>query len=240
MLHLLMIEWSVDYLLERPTIFFMPAPDDIRQKIVDAARKRFAHYGYGKTTMADVAEDCAMSPGNLYRYFSGKLDIAEEIARAASIRTTEELSHILVNTDHSAIERMHDFLFHDLRATFHALEKAPKLVEMAQIITAERPQFHDEGLEREREVLYRIIEYGNHSGEFNVADPVFVAEMIQSATLKFSYPQLFSRLSLAGLERELEGVYQIIIAGLRAGVSITDDRENRVAVERSTRTSQLQ
>jgi len=206
----------------------MSAPDDTRQKIIEAARERFAHYGYGKTTMADVAEDCAMSPGNLYRYFSGKLDIAEEIARAASIRTTEELSHILVNTDRSAAERLHDFLFHDLRATFHALEKDPKLVEMAQIITTERPQFHDEGLERERAILYRIIEYGNHTEEFEVADPLFVAEMIQSATLKFSYPQLFSRLSLERLERELEGVYQLILAGLKAGVSMTDAPQDLV------------
>ena len=228
MLHLLTNERFVDYLLKRLTIFFMSAPDDTRQKIIEAARERFAHYGYGKTTMADVAEDCAMSPGNLYRYFSGKLDIAEEIARAASIRTTEELSHILVNTDRSAAERLHDFLFHDLRATFHALEKDPKLVEMAQIITTERPQFHDEGLEREREILYRIIEYGNHTEEFNVADPLFVAEMIQSATLKFSYPQLFSRLSLERLERELEGVYQIILAGLKAGVSMTDAPQDLV------------
>ena len=206
----------------------MNASDTTRQKIIDAARARFAHYGYGKTTMADVADDCAMSPGNLYRYFAGKLDIAEEIARAASIRTTEELSHILIQSDRSAAERLHDFLFHDLRATYHALEKDPKLVEMAQIITQERPHFHDEGLEREREVLVRIVEFGNISGEFHVADPLFIAEMIQSATLKFSYPQLFSSLSLDLLERELEGVYQLVIAGLRAGVSAVEAPQDMV------------
>lgn len=206
----------------------MNAPDDTRQKIIDAARNRFAHYGYGKTTMADVAEDCAMSPGNLYRYFAGKLDIAEEIARAASIRTTEELSHILTQSDRTAAERLHDFLFHDLRATYHALEKDPKLVEMAQIITTERPHFHDEGLEREREVLLRLVEYGNMSGEFKVADPLFVAEMIQSATLKFSYPQLFSSHSLPQLERELEGVYQLLLAGLKAGISMVDTPQDLV------------
>jgi AcrR family transcriptional regulator len=206
----------------------MNAPDDTRQKIIEAAKRRFAHYGYGKTTMADVAEDCAMSPGNLYRYFAGKLDIAEEIARAASIRTVGEMSEILMATDRTAAERLHDFLFHDLRATFHALEKDPKLVEMAQIITTERPHFHDEGLEREREVLVRILEFGIISGEFLIKDPVFVAEMIQSATLKFSYPQLFSRLSLDRLERELEGVYQIITAGLMAGVSISEQTPDLV------------
>ena len=35
---------------------------------VAAAKKRFTHFGYGKTTMAEVAADCDMSPGNLYRF----------------------------------------------------------------------------------------------------------------------------------------------------------------------------
>lgn len=204
----------------------MNAPDDTRQKIINAAKKRFAHYGYSKTTMADLAVDCDMSPGNLYRYFPGKLDIAEEIAREASIRTVEQLSAILMRPGRSASEWLHDFLFQDLRETFHTLERDPKLVEMAQIITAERPHFHNEGLAREREVLRRIVEYGNMSGEFHVADPEFVAEMIQSATLKFSYPQLFTRLPLDRLERELEGVFQIVVAGLRAGISMTDPHQH--------------
>lgn len=206
----------------------MNAPDNTRQKIIDAARKRFAHYGYGKTTMADLAVDCAMSAGNLYRYFASKLDIAEEIARAASMRTTGQLSRILTQPGRSASERLHDFLFEDLRETFHALERDPKLVEMGLIITTERPEFHNEGLKREREVLRRIIEYGNASGEFSVADPEFISEMIQSATLKFSYPQLFTRLPLERLERELEGVYQLIIGSLRAGVSMTDPQRDVV------------
>lgn len=197
----------------------MTAQDDTRQKIINAAKQRFAHYGYGKTTMADLAEDTEMSPGNLYRYFPGKLDIAEEIAREASIRTAEQLSRILTRPGRGASERLHDFLFEDLRETFQMLERDPKLVEMAQIITAERPHFHNEGQSREREVLRRILEYGNVSGEFSVADPEFIAEMIQSATLKFSYPQLFTRLPLHRLERELEGVFQLIVAGLKAGVS---------------------
>ena len=40
------------------------------------------------------------------------------------------------------------------------------------------------------------------------------AEMIQSATMKFRYPQLWSKLTLPKLERELEGVLKLIIDGL--------------------------
>jgi len=192
----------------------MTTTDMTREKIIEAAKDRFTHYGYGKTTMAELALDCAMSSGNLYRFFSGKLDIAEEICRRASIQTTQELNAILGGEARAASVRLKDFLFQDLRSTFAALEEDPRIVEMAQLITAERPEFHDEGLDREREVLAQIVKMGQESGEFETADPMFVAETIQAATMKFSYPQLFSRLSLEKLEEELEGVYQLIIKGL--------------------------
>ncbi len=225
----LTIERFVEHLPRRLTIMCMTTPDDPHQKIIAAAKRRFTHYGYTKTTMAELAVDCDMSPGNLYRYFAGKLDIAEAICREASMQTAEDLSRILTMPGRSASERLHDFLFMDLRETFHKLEEDPKIVEMAQIVTAERPEFHNEGLAREREVLCRIVELGNLSGEFSVPDPAFAAEMIQAATLKFSYPQLFTRLPLHKLERELEGVYQIVVAGLRAGAACCDPE--KVSIE---------
>ncbi|MDP2124073.1 MAG: TetR/AcrR family transcriptional regulator [Parvibaculum sp.] len=203
----------------------MTAHDATHQKIIQAAKRRFTHYGYGKTTMAELAADCEMSPGNLYRYFPGKLDIAEAICREASMQTAEDLSRILTTIGRTASQRLHDFLFMDLRETFHKLEEDRKIVEMAQIVTAERPEFHNEGLKREREVLARIIELGNMSGEFEVPEPEFAAEMIQAATLKFSYPQLFTRLPLEKLERELEGVYQLIVAGLKGGAACCDPQK---------------
>ena len=206
----------------------MSIHDDTHQKILSAAKKRFMHYGYGKTTMAELAVDCDMSPGNLYRYFAGKLDIAEAICREASTQTAEDLARVLTTPNRTASQRLHDFLFMDLRETFHKLEEDPKIVEMAQIVTAERPEFHNEGLKREREVLASIVELGNLSGEFNAPDPDFAAEMIQAATLKFSYPQLFTRLPLPKLERELEGVYQILVAGLRAGCACIDPEKQAV------------
>lgn len=40
--------------------------------ILNAARKRFAHYGLGKTTMNDIAADIGMSKASLYYYFTDK------------------------------------------------------------------------------------------------------------------------------------------------------------------------
>jgi len=56
---------------------------------------------------------------------------------------------------------------------------------------------------------------GVASGEFDIADPAHAAEMIQAATLKFRYPQLWSRLTLAALEREVRAVIRLFVSGLR-------------------------
>ena len=59
-----------------------------------------------------------------------------------------------------------------------------------------------------------------------------VAEMVQSATMKFRYPQLWTRLTLPKLERELEGVMNLITDGLcphlqkaHAGIEPSFERE---------------
>jgi hypothetical protein len=34
----------------------------------ETAQKRFSHFGCAKTMMAEIAADCSMSPGYLYRH----------------------------------------------------------------------------------------------------------------------------------------------------------------------------
>ncbi|GAB5502119.1 MAG: TetR/AcrR family transcriptional regulator [Pyruvatibacter sp.] len=181
---------------------------------MEAARERFLHYGYGKTTMAEIARDCDMSPGNLYRFFQGKLDLAEEIASRATVETMEELAKAIRAPGKSATQAMRDYLFGKLRMTYTNLEKDPKIIELAHTVSAERPTFSTDMLERERSIMMEIIANGRELGEFATNDVNFTAEMIQSATMKFSYPQLWSRLTLDNLERELSGVFDLVLGGL--------------------------
>ena len=47
----------------------MKSRQEIAEQIIAAAEKRFFYYGFGKTTMAEIASDCDMSPANIYRFF---------------------------------------------------------------------------------------------------------------------------------------------------------------------------
>src|SRR6185312_307583 len=100
--------------------------DNVRDKIVEAAKKRFSHFGYGKTTMAEIATDCGMSPGNLYRFFPGKLDIAEAIASEDYETHLAQARKIALAPGKSARARLRDLLFAELRRTYQKLEKDPR------------------------------------------------------------------------------------------------------------------
>jgi len=50
----------------------MIVADKKREQIIEGAIKRFIHFGIGKTTMNDIAEDLSVSKHSLYYYFPDK------------------------------------------------------------------------------------------------------------------------------------------------------------------------
>ncbi len=187
-----------------------------RDRILHAAMNRIKHYGYGKTTMAEIAADCDMSPGNIYRFFEAKIDIAEAMARKHYEAERAELSVIARKKDWPADKRIREIFFKRMRDSFCMFEENAKILEVAEVLTRERPTFSNEQMALERVFLSAVLEDGEKTGLFAPGDHSFTAEMMQSATMKFSVPQLWSRLTLPKLERELEGVLNLLLQGVYA------------------------
>lgn len=198
----------------------MASKDSVRERILDAAGKRFKHYGYAKTSMAEIAADLSMSPGNLYRYFPGKIDIALAIAEAWHDAQHEQLERVVHDAGQPAVVRLRDFFHLDMVLTYQMIEKDPRTFELAQIIKTDKPLWINGLLARERIQITKILEDGIAAGEFDLENPAFAAEMLQSAMMKFRYPQLWSALKLPQLEREFDGVTRLLLVGL-AGVKGT-------------------
>src|SRR5207237_7146907 len=148
------------------------------------------------------------------RFFPGKLDIAECIATEDYRKHLESLGKLALAPARSARARLRDLLFEELRRTYHKLEKDPRAYEMATVIAHERPQYANWMLANERKVFIALFEDAAQKGEFVISDKETTAEMIQAATMKFRYPQLWSKLTLPKLERELDGVVKLLNDGL--------------------------
>ncbi|MFN9357437.1 MAG: hypothetical protein ACK6A4_11560, partial [Alphaproteobacteria bacterium] len=114
-------------------------------------------------------------------------------------------------------ERLRDFLFAAMKLTYDPLEDDKQVFEMARVVASERPQFANRILALNRALLSEILAAGNASSEFFIEDVIFTAEMLQSATMKFRYPQLHSKLPYEKLERELDGVVNLLLNGLDDG-----------------------
>jgi AcrR family transcriptional regulator len=65
-----------------------PSDHDVRDQIVEAATEYFGLYGYGKTTVSDLAKAIGFSKAYIYKFFDSKQAIGEVICtnRLSTIR----------------------------------------------------------------------------------------------------------------------------------------------------------
>lgn len=195
---------------------------DTRKQILIAARERFMHYGYAKTTMSEIARDCEMSAGNIYRFFASKLDIAEAMAVQFNNETADDFRRI-ANSDAEAPARLYQFFSFALEETYQKIDADAKILEIAEILRKERPTFLNGQLAEERVFIVRILTDGIDTGLFrSLETPHETAEMIQSALMKFRFPQAYSALKLDRLRFELKGVMGLLLAGLSSTATELD------------------
>ena len=88
------------------------------------------------------------------------------------------------------------------------------MVELVQHVMHERPRLFVDSLRRERRVLAIVLDHGRVNGEFDVEDVSKTAAILQSASMKFRYPQLFTHQTLEDLEEELHNLLDLMFAGL--------------------------
>ena len=190
---------------------------DPRITILRAAAERILHYGYNKTTMSEIAADCGMSAGNIYRFYPSKIDIAEAMTREFGSETHAHFSGIIRDAGRSPSRKLRDFFAYRLERTFRTFEKHPKLMELAEIMARERPDYLAEERAQERILIEKILEEGQASGDFALpADMTITADLVQCAMMKFRIPQLWTTEHLDALQAEMEGLLSLIFTGLSA------------------------
>ncbi len=187
---------------------------EVRVRILEAARQRFQRFGYNKTTMAEVAEDCQMSAANLYRYFENKQAIGAQLASQCLGETTEKLQQVLADKHLKSAQRLQDFVLAVLKDTYERWSKMPQINELVQMILTERQDVIQCFNDAKRDLLVTLLEDANRTGEFDVAEPVVTAESILTAIKMFSVPIFMGVYPLEVFERNAINVTQLMLRGL--------------------------
>jgi len=187
--------------------------DDTAKQILDAASRRFLHYGYGKTTMSEIAQDCNMSTGNLYRYFPSKLDIAEMFVRVLRREQVARLRAVAEAPDQSSSDKLRAFFVRKFQLAYERFHDKPKAYELSSELLSARPKVAIEWENAEGRVLSDILFQGDQDGSFAVENPAGTAKILQDACYRFTSPAVFHEGEFDALAEELNGVLDLILDG---------------------------
>jgi AcrR family transcriptional regulator len=148
-----------------------PAEHAIRQQIVDAAHAHFSRYGYGKTTVADLAKAIGFSKAYIYKFFDSKQAIGEAICVQCldKILTAVEIG---VGDARTATEKLRR-LFKIITETSTELFFQDKMLyDIAAHSAAEKWDSSNAYLEKTAAILGDIILLGRETGEFERKTPI--------------------------------------------------------------------
>ena len=186
-----------------------------RERIIKSAFNRFRQYGYTKSTMAEIAEDCGMSAANLYRYFKNK----QEIACACVEGCIEKRLEIIKQTIHgseltSASEKLLTLILTTLRICHDIFENDEKIYELIAHVTDEKPEVIHNKISVIQSEIKTILNLGIASGEFKVDNINETTSAIYTSIALFDTPVFMGFYPLETFERLAQEVFNLILKGI--------------------------
>ncbi len=188
----------------------------IKKRILSASWDRFCHYGFGKTTMAEIAGDCGMSAANIYRYFTGKKAILTGLVRNLFRETEDELSILIDQNAANSLEKLRAFLFLEIERTHEYVANRPKIRESVDLIQTERPELIQEHMDKLIGLIELIVIEGQQAREFGPGDSLTMAEAVFTATFMFHTPFFTATYT----KKELQNRCRKVIDLLGKGISL--------------------
>lgn len=148
-----------------------PTEHLVRDQIVKAAHDYFAHYGYAKTTVADLAREIGFSKAYIYRFFESKQAIGETICADCLDQLFGQVQDA-VEQGQNATDKLRRFAKTVTTAGVELCFADHKLYEIAAHASSEKWAAAQGYSERLQGLLGDILKEGRESGEFERKTPL--------------------------------------------------------------------
>ncbi|OJF96076.1 TetR family transcriptional regulator [Pararhizobium antarcticum] len=167
--------------------------DTIRQenitRILGAAERLFRHYGYGKTTVADIARELGMSTANIYRFFASKVEIHQAIC-SQMLAGSYQLARHTASLPISATERLRRYALEQHTLTVETMMDEEKVHEMV-IVAIERDwAVIEKHIDRLHDLIAEMVSDGIAAGEFREQDVSVASKCFGASITSLCHPQL--------------------------------------------------
>jgi AcrR family transcriptional regulator len=194
-----------------------PSPP-IRTRVLDAADRLLARYGYRKMTVEDIAAEAGIGKGSVYLAFASKEEVALSCIDRMVDRLLDELRAIAERPG-PRLERLREMLvLRVMRRVDYARTHAASLDAM---LAAVRPAFlarRERHFAAEARVLAGVLAAAAESGEARRLEPGVAANALVTATnallpYSLSVAELGRR---AEIERRARAVADLLALGIAA------------------------
>ena len=170
-----------------------PAEHSVRDQIVEAAHEHFAHYGYAKTTVSDLAREIGFSKAYIYRFFESKQAIGEAIV-GECLDEIFAKAREAVESGRDANDKLRKFAKTVTSASIDVAFNDRKIYEVATHASLENWAPVQAYVELLQAFLEDILKEGRESGQFERKTPIDEAcRAIYYALLPFIDPLFLQR-----------------------------------------------
>ena len=170
-----------------------PADHVVREQIIAAANEHFAHYGYAKTTVSDLARQIGFSKAYIYRFFESKQAIGEAIVGDCLDEILAKVREA-VESGRDANDKLRKFAKTVTSASIDVAFNDRKIYEVATHASSENWAPVQAYVERLQALLEDILKEGRESGQFERKTPIDeTCRAIYYALLLFIDPVFLQR-----------------------------------------------
>lgn len=189
------------------------------ERILDAADRLLARFGYRKMTVDDLAKEAGIGKGTVYLSFESKSDVALAIIDRMVARLLARLAGIADGLG-SPERRLRDMLVERVMHRFDYARRHSASID--EILASIRPRLlahREEYFRAEARALEAVIDEGRRHHGFDVADPASAARAFVTATnALLPYSLSVEELGQRGeILRRADEVAHLLLRGIVAG-----------------------
>jgi len=151
--------------------------DKKRTQILEAATRRFAHFGLAKTTMSEIAQDLSFSKALLYYYFPDKNALYAAVLEHVINQSFEEMEAALPRfvDCHEAMMFVLDKRIEFIMKYYNLLEYS---ISAVQQMPDEMACVMEESKDKEISIIRTILQKGVDTGQLHMEDIQEAAEIM--------------------------------------------------------------
>jgi len=187
--------------------------EEVRNRIVEVARRIFTRLGFRKATMEEIASTSQMGKSSIYYYFKSKEEIFRAVVEFEARMLKDRLSQIIAKYS-SPPERLKAYILfrlHHVRSleNFYAALNEEALSHMGFILEI-RHNFEIE----ERMLVGEILEDGMKQGVFQLSSSKIGAIAISTMMKGLELPLLLDEAHKTDREELMEDLIRVLLYGI--------------------------